>query len=176
MLRKRLLLWLIMLVAFFLDGQLSFFLSGLTRFHWLIASQILLICLFYISLLWRDLFSYLSLIVLGLFYDQHYVLTLGLATILFPLFYFVLSMTSRYWLKGTWDRAFALFGLQVLFPISLYWLGRWYQLTTVSFGDFLHRQLLGTLLCNLLMMLIFFKYVEPWLFRGVDFRQISTEL
>ncbi|MGT2896715.1 rod shape-determining protein MreD [Streptococcus entericus] len=176
MIKKRVLLWLIMLVTFFLDGQISFFLSGLTDFRWLVTSQFLLISIFYISILWRDLFSYLSLVLLGLFYDQHYLLTIGLATVLFPLVYFILSITRRYWLKGKWDRAFALVLLQVLFPVGLYWLGYFYQLTTVTFSEFFNRQMPGTILFNGVTLFFFFRYLEPVLFRGVDFRQISTEL
>lgn len=176
MIKKRVLLFIGLFLIFFLDGQLSFFLSSLSGFQWLLVSQLLLVGIFYLSVLGHDLVTYVMLVVLGLFYDQHYILGLGLATFLFPLSYALLSWTRRLWLKGFWDRAFVLFCFHLLFPICLYGLGRVYQLTVTGFEHFLQRQLFGTLIFNSVITLLVMTYVEAQLFSEKDFRQISTEL
>lgn len=163
MIKKRFFLLFGLLFLFFLDGQLSFWFSSLMAFRFFVSSQLLLICLFFLSLLSRGPLTYLGLACLGLFYDSHYFLHLGLTSFLFPMVFFLLAISRATLLRWIWGRVMTLLCLLWLFPVALYGFGLIYGLTNYPVHDFLYHQLLPTGLLNSLYLLIGYRYLDKTL-------------
>ena len=163
---------LALFTTFFLDEQLTFFFSGFTGFRVTLASHLLLLVIFYGSFEFGSVLTYALLFLTGLFYDSHYVLTLGLVSLLLPLFFFLLRLSGNVLTKGWWQRLFAFLCLLICFEVLLYGLARLVGLTSYPFRNFLTAQLLPTILINLAYMLGFSRAVE----RVLGLRQITNEL
>lgn len=163
---------LALFTTFFLDEQLTFFLSGFTGFRVTLASHLLLLVIFYGSFEVGSILTYALLFLTGLFYDSHYVLTLGPVTILLPLFFFLLRLSGNFLTKGWWQRLLGFLFLVISFEVLLYGLARLVGLTSYPVKSFLTAQLLPTILVNLAYMLGFSRGVE----RVLGLRQITNEL
>lgn len=159
-------------VTFFLDGQLTFFLSGLGGFRLTFSSHLFLLMVFYGSLELGTVLIYTLLLLFGLFYDSHYLLILGPATIILPLLVCFLRFFTGFLNRDWGQRLLGFLFLVISFEVLLYGLARLVGLTSYPVRSFLTAQLLPTILINLAYMLGFSRAVE----RVLGLRQITNEL
>lgn len=160
MIRGRLVFAFALILAFFLDPQVSTVLTEVVQNRWFLVTQLLLLVLFYQGLLFSSRWNFASMVVLGLFFDSYYLLDLGYGVYLFPLIFFVSRRLRGQLLVKKWLRFASLLVLQTLFPILLYQLGLTYETTTYLWDSFLNQQILPSFILNSFLTLIAFNKLD----------------
>lgn len=152
---------LIVLMAFFLDGQLSTLLINWSPDAVSISSHLLLIvgifCSFYLPLN----YSLALYTMVGLFYDIHYLGVIGVAVTLLPLsiyliYYFYQNLTFR---KIT--NQIILLVVIFVFKFIGFLLARLFNLTNLSMFIFVFYDLMPTLVFNSLFLLLLHPILKP---------------
>lgn len=150
-------------VSFFIDGQLTTMLTLWFGGQWVFASHLFLLVICYWSFESRSVLTYAVFCVLGLFYDSHYLMTLGPVTALLPVLLFLLRLFTPFLMKGWWQRCLGFFCLVVGFEVSVYGLAHLMGLTSYPVLAFLTAQLLPTSLLNLTYGLMFIRRLDLYL-------------
>lgn len=152
--KKGFLLIVLLMATFFLDEQLTFFLSSLTAYGWVFSSYSLVIVLFYSALTISSGWFCLFLFVLGIFYDLYYFTIIGLAVVFFPFLFLLIRTCRPLLLRGFWERFLVLFMAMTALPFSFYLLGLFYGLTSYPITYFITFSLAPSSLLTCLYLLI----------------------
>lgn len=151
---------LALLVTFFLDSYLSYYLSALTAYNLVISSHLLLIILLYAGVSLRGFWLYPFMVVFGIFYDAYYFSALGLSVWLFPLCLYLFRLFRPHMLGGRLERFLFLICLLFTFSVALYGLARAYGMTTYPFNYFVTYDLAPSLLLAALYLLLFQRSLD----------------
>lgn len=153
--KKIFLLVALLFVTFFVDDQISFFLSSLTNYGWVFTSLSFVIALFYLGMMTTSLWLYPLLFILGIFYDAHHFTTIGLAAWVFPLLFLMIGKLRPLLFRGFWERFLLMFMMMTFLSLMFYLLAYIYGLTTYPITYFVTFNLAPSLLLTSLYLLTF---------------------
>ncbi|MGT2772414.1 rod shape-determining protein MreD [Streptococcus marimammalium] len=147
---KRILPFLFLFISLFLDRHLTYFLSTLLSYQFVISSHFFLMMLLFFILTYSKYLVYFIFLILSFLYDSLYFHGIGISTFLFPLLIFL----GYKWLPlmnySKIARVLSFFILVFIFNIGSYFLALFYHMTSYSFDVFVVYHLLPSLMINLL--------------------------
>lgn len=158
--------WIGLIIAFFLDGSLSYNLSFFL-FRSFIAVP-------YVSLLWLVLFALFAnrfephlmagAIVLGIAYDWYYTGIFGVYIFIFPVVLYLTKILYHY-LSLNFVSNLIIYGVDLIVVEMLSWITSCYaskvaQIVPVSGGNYLLHAFIPTLFINLFLFIIFYKCIK----------------
>lgn len=168
MVKRSFFILLALLLTFFLDDQLSFYLSNAFSYRLILSSHLLLIMLMYAGVSLKGWWPYPFLVVLGIFYDAHYFSALGLSVWLFPACFYLFRKFANHMLGGRLERFLFLLCLLFTFSMATYGLALVYGLTTYPVTYFVTYDLAPSLLLNALYLLLLQKRLDKAFLEVID--------
>lgn len=153
--KKIVLLVVLLFATFFLDDQVSYFLSSLTNYGWVFTSSSFIIVLFYLGMMSDSMWLYPILFTLGIFYDAYYFTSIGLAAWVFPFIFWLITKTRSLLFQGFWERFLMMFIMMTFLSLLFYLLAYLYGLTIYPIGYFITFNLAPSLLLTSLYLLVF---------------------
>lgn len=168
MIKRPFLLLLALVLAFFMDDQLSFYISQAFSYRLVLSSHLLLIILMYAGVSLQGLWLYPFLVILGIFYDAHYFSALGLSVWLFPACLYLFRLFRLHMLGGRLERFLFLLCLLFTFSMATYGLAYLYGLTHYPVTYFVTYDLAPSLVLNALYLLLLQKQLDKLFLATVD--------
>lgn len=146
-----LLLFLLMLV----DGQMSFVMSSLFSYYFLISSHLFLLAVMYFYHDKNDAFTLWSSIFLGAIFDIYYLNRIGLIVFLLPMLALFISKISKKFFANDYQTLIFYIIILFLFEISGELAAVWLGMTTMSVAHFIAYSFAPSLVFNILLYFIF---------------------
>ncbi|MBJ8350323.1 rod shape-determining protein MreD [Streptococcus zalophi] len=151
---KQYLPFIFLFVSLFLDRHLTYLISRLFHYQFVISSQFFLMVLLFFILYYQKWLVYLIFIGLSFVYDSLYFHSIGISTFLFPLLIFVGYKWLHLMTYSKIARVASFFILIFIFNVGSYFLAVFYQMTSYSFDTFVTYHLFPTLIVNLFFYLL----------------------
>lgn len=169
MIRRTLLFIVLLLLAFFLDGSVAFFLSSLSHYQFVFSSYLLLLVLLYAGSSLSAFWLYPVMVGLGVFYDAYYFGTLGVSIWLFPFCLYLIRVTQPYRRGGKVEQCLLMMGLVFAFSSLTYAVAFFNGLTTYPVERFILHNLFPSLMLNLFYGLLAHRVLMRWFPLSGDF-------